>query len=272
MKTTVIVTTYNWPEALEKVLQALSVQTIVPDEVIIADDGSSRAVVEKINKTIESIDNLKIQHVWHEDRGFRAAEIRNRAVGESSGEYLIFIDGDSIPCRRFIELHQKNRRKGWFVSGGRILMSKEYTENLLNRGLDENPCLIKPYVWFTRYLSCHVNKPVRRIIVPQIVSRWWWRRRWEGARTCNLATWKKDFESVNGFDLEFEGWGYEDSDLVVRLLRKGLLRCHLGIGNPVLHCWHAEKSRARKKMNYRMLTETICGNRPVRAASGMKLL
>ncbi len=271
MKTTVIVTTYNWPEALDKVLQSLSAQTVIPDEVIIADDGSSSSVIEKINKTVESIDNLKIRHVWHEDQGFRAAEIRNRAVGESSGEYLIFIDGDSIPCRRFVELHNKNRRKGWFVSGGRILMSKVYTEKLLKGELEENPCSVRSHVWFMRYLSSHVNKPLRRIIVPQLIARWWWKRRWEGARTCNLAIWKRDFESVNGFDLEFSGWGYEDSDLVVRLLRKGLSRCHLGIGNPVLHCWHPEEPRTRRETNYRMLTESIEGNRPVRATCGMKL-
>ena len=98
----VVVTTFNRPDALHLVLAALTQQTLLPNEVIIADDGSTeetRQLIVQLKTTL----NYPIKHVWQADEGFRAAKIRNQAVLQANYDYLIFLDGDCVPFPDFIE-------------------------------------------------------------------------------------------------------------------------------------------------------------------------
>ena len=95
MRLTLVNTTYNWSESLELVLKSIENQTIVPEEVVIADDGSAVETKEIIGKFQKDSD-LNIIHSWQEDIGFRAAKARNKAIAKSSGDYIILIDGDII--------------------------------------------------------------------------------------------------------------------------------------------------------------------------------
>lgn len=121
-----IVTTYNRPDALREVLHGLVRQTRLPNQVLIADDGSgpeTRLLVENFAQQAP----FSIQHVWQADEGFRAAAIRNRAIEQASGEYLVFLDGDCIPSLQFIADHLKVARPGCWVQGKRVLVSESAT-------------------------------------------------------------------------------------------------------------------------------------------------
>src|SRR5512141_1388653 len=129
MLISVIVTTYNREDALEAVLRSLAAQTDRNFEVIVADDGSkapTAALVESWKAKGTKI-GQRLEHVWHEDRGFRAAEIRNRAILAARGEYVVFLDGDCIARPDFVATHRRLAERGWFVTGNRILLSPELT-------------------------------------------------------------------------------------------------------------------------------------------------
>ena len=130
MSVSLIVTTYNWPDALELCLKSALAQTRLPDEIIVADDGSTSETAERI-AAVARTTSLPLVHSWQEDQGFRAAMSRNRAIARSSGDYLIMIDGDMILDSRFIQDHINAVQKGYFVQGGRVLIDPDRTAQLV---------------------------------------------------------------------------------------------------------------------------------------------
>ena len=130
MKLTLIITTYNWPESLLLVIESIKRQTILPDEVIIADDGSTKETKDLINN-FKKDTNLNIVHSWQEDIGFRAARSRNNAIFKSSGDYIVLIDGDIILHPNFVKDHIASAELGHFVQGSRALLSKKETKKAL---------------------------------------------------------------------------------------------------------------------------------------------
>lgn len=249
----VIVTTYNWPSALSKVLQALMTQDYNNFEIIIADDGSSESTYEVI-KNIQSNGVVAIAHVWQEDDGFRAAKIRNKAVAKAKGDYLIFIDGDCVPQKSFVKRHIQLAEKQWLVSGNRVLLSQEFTQQILKTNANMHE-------WnFIDWLSLRCKQNCNRIL-PLIKLPFFPRKlnplRWTGVKTCNLGLWKNDFLEINGFDEEYKGWGYEDSDLVVRLIQKGVKVKNGRFAIPVIHLWHNESDRSTENINLARLQSRI---------------
>ena len=110
MKISVILTTYNWPEALELSLRSFMAQTDSNFEVVVADDGSkepTRLLIERLR----AVSPIPILHAWQEDRGFRAAKARNEAVKLSSGDYLLFVDGDCMVGREFVAAHRRQLKR-----------------------------------------------------------------------------------------------------------------------------------------------------------------
>lgn len=247
-------TTYNRPDALALVLQGLSRQTKNNFEVAVADDGSTH----ETKTLIESHHwNFPIKHIWHEDKGFRAALIRNLAVKEAQGDYLIFMDGDCIPQSDFIERHSQLAEKGWFISGSRLLLSKNLTEDAVagkNKILDWNF-----WQWLFARLSGQCNRILPLLHIP-FFPRKTKSNEWRGAKTCNLAMWHEDFNRVKGFNEQFIGWGYEDSDLVVRLLRANIRRKQGQYAVTVLHLWHKENDRQHEADNWNKLIKTQNSN------------
>ena len=116
MTVSLIISTYNWPRALYLCLDSVMQQTVMPTEILIADDGSGISTRDVV-KHFENISPVPVHHIWHEDRGFRLAAIRNKAIAASSGEYVIQIDGDLILHRNYIQDHILSNRKGCFVTG-----------------------------------------------------------------------------------------------------------------------------------------------------------
>ena len=264
----VIVTTYKREDALEAVLRSLARQTDAEFEVIVADDGSgpeTAALVEAWKARV----GHRVEHVWHQDSGFRAAEIRNRAVLASRGTYVIFIDGDCIVRPDFVAIHRGLAEKGAFVTGNRILLSRKLTERILEQQL--SPETWRFGRWIVERLRGGINRLSALLHLPLGPLRDMRRDKWQGARSCNLAIWRSDLDKVDGFDADYSGWGKEDSDLILRLLHAGVRRKDGVFATGVIHLWHAEADRSQLNDNERKLGVVVDGDR-VRAQRGLSAL
>lgn len=264
----VIVTTYNREDALEAVLRSLGRQTDRVFEVVVADDGSTAATAAVIDAWKGKVGRC-LDHVWHEDRGFRAAEIRNRAILTSRGAYCIFLDGDCIVRPDFVGTHRRLAEPGCFVTGNRILLSRELTARVLREGLTPESWSFGR--WLAQRLRGRVNRLSALLHLPLGPLRQLRRHAWRGARSCNLAVWRADLDRVDGFDADYSGWGKEDSDIIVRLLHAGVCRKDGVFATGVLHMWHPEADRARLTENERKLSDSLAGDR-IRALRGLSAL
>lgn len=263
----IIVTTYNREDALGAVLRALARQTDRKFEVIIADDGSPPSTACVIAAWQSQFDRLA--HVWHEHKGFRAAEIRNRAILESLGEVCIFLDGDCIPRPDFVAAHRRLAEPGWFVAGNRVLLSAELTKRIL--GAQIEPELWPLREWTARRLKGEINRLQPLLWLPLGPIRRFTGGAWKSIRSANLAVRRSDLMEVDGFDAAFSGWGREDSDIVVRLMRLGVRRKDGRFATAVLHLWHLESDRSRLPQNDRLLADAIRVQR-IRAKIGLSAL
>jgi glycosyltransferase involved in cell wall biosynthesis len=262
----VIVTTYNRADALAAVLAGYRAQSDREFEMIIADDGSTAetdAVIDEARRTTD----FNIRHVWHEDLGFRAAAIRNRAIAQTAADYIIFSDGDCIPMPGFVARHRRMAEKGWFLSGNRILLSEVFSRRILRE------CL-PVHAWGSgRWLGAKLSGEVNRwlpllTLPPDLALRKWPAKQWEGVMTCNLSAWRKNLLEVDGLDEAYSGWGLEDSDLAIRLLRAGVRHKSARFASPVLHLWHRENDRGSLAENRRRLDDVLMSDR-IRAVSGL---
>jgi len=264
----VIVTTYNREDALEAVLRSLARQTDRNFEVVVADDGST-AVTGQLIEAWKAKIGHRLDHVWHEDRGFRAAEIRNRAILASHGVYCIFLDGDCIVRPDFVGAHRRLSESGCFVTGNRILLSPELTTRVLQeRLMPERWSLGR---WLAQRLRGRVNRLSALLHLPLGPLRRLRRHAWRGARSCNLAVWRSDLNHVDGFDADYSGWGKEDSDVIVRLLHASVCRKDGVFATGVLHLWHPEAGRDRLAANERKLSDILASDR-IRARRGLSAL
>jgi len=264
----VIVTTYNREDALEAVLRSLGRQTDRVFEVVVADDGSTAATAAVIDAWKGKVGRC-LDHVWHEDRGFRAAEIRNRAILTSRGAYCIFLDGDCIVRPDFVGTHRRLAEPGCFVTGNRILLSRELTARVLREGLTPESWSFGR--WLAQRLRGRVNRLSALLHLPLGPLRQLRRHAWRSARSCNLAVWRADLDRVDGFDADYSGWGKEDSDIIVRLLHAGVCRKDGVFATGVLHMWHPEADRTRLTENERKLSDSLAGDR-IRALRGLSAL
>jgi glycosyltransferase involved in cell wall biosynthesis len=261
----VVVTTYNRPDALDAVLRGLARQNDRAFEVVIADDGSG-ASTEQCVSGWKARNRLRIEHVWQEDRGFRAAEARNKAILASRGQYCIFLDGDCVPRAGFIEAHRRLAERGWFVAGNRILLSEALTQAVVRDGFEIEK------LGFGDFMRQRMAGGINRIFPLLDLSLGWGRKlranAWRGARSCNLAVWRADLDLVDGYDASISGWGKEDSDLIARLLHAGVRRKDGNFATGVLHLWHPEFPRDRLDLNEAKLQRVI-GAGTVRAERGL---
>jgi len=251
-----IITTYNWPIALEQVLQSVLHQKAcgVPLEVIIADDGSTKET-QALIQAWQSRLPFPLIHIWQEDSGFRAARIRNLAAQQAKYQYLIFVDGDCILSPNFLKRHLVLAEKNWFVSGNRVLLSQKFSQAVIKYKI--SLCHYGLKDWLNAWYQKFTNKIVPNMYLPNNTLRKCYKKRWEGAKTCNLGLWRDDFLSVKGFDEGFQGWGFEDSDLIVRLINNNVFHKNGRFGVPVYHLWHMEAPRDKQKSNWSSLHKTI---------------
>lgn len=246
MKASLIITTCNRPDALIQVLRSVELQSILPNEVIIADDGSTdstRQIIESFTRSSK----LNVIHSWQEDKGFRVSRSRNKAIAKSTCEYIILIDGDVILHTKFIEDHLKHSELGFFIQGSRVLIDQESTMEALKNNRNK-------FSFFSKGLSNRKNSIHSNFLSIIFMKKL---KSIKGVKTCNFSFYKKDCIEINGFNNKIEGWGREDSEFVVRILNSGIKRKNILFNSIQFHLWHPESSRALLGKNEKILEEAI---------------
>jgi len=239
MKISVIVPTYNRPQALKLCLLSLASQSILPYEVLIADDGS---ITETRDTVLDLRQKLKrafpINHIWHEDIGFRKPKILNETVRRSTGDYLVFIDGDCMAHRHFIRSHVEKSGPDAILSGKRVEIGKELTEQLLARGTILNSLTLRllwdAFMSRSRKVDEAImlrNRYLRRLTHRDRIGD-------DGVWGCNFSLYKDLFIAINGCDEDFLDGSIEDNDLGIRVLNQGKqIRSVRGLAI-IFHLWH----------------------------------
>jgi glycosyltransferase involved in cell wall biosynthesis len=241
----VVVTTYNKPEELTLVLCGLHMQKIKPIEVLIADDGSTKKTKKVIDEW-SCISEIPIKHIWHEDRGNRKLKICNKAVSESSGNYLIFLDGDSIPHHLWVNDHINAARPNTVLCGRRVRLGPEITKSV---DLDYIRSRKIESVFGQNLISA-IQKDTKRyfhgIRFPKLLARCFHitERRLMGV---NFSLHKYLFEKVGGYVdindkvITSKERRREDARLEIELLKAGAKRYPLINQGIVYHLFHEER-------------------------------
>lgn len=245
MKVSLIITTYNWKEALKVVIDRVRVQSVLPHEVIIADDGSRSDTKEMLDRMRSELP-IPLIHSWHADNGFRAAESRNKAIARATGDYIVLIDGDILIGKHFIEDHIKYAKRKQVIQGGRVLMNQARTDSYF--------CHNKIPKFFTSGIRNRKNI-IRNKILSSVFSRRSYKTK--RTRTCNMSFFREDAIAINGFNHDFIGWGCEDDEFVVRLKNHGVIMLSLKFAANCFHLHHAENNRKAIQENLNLLNEAI---------------
>lgn len=241
-----IIATYNWKEALALVLATVRAQTVLPDEVLIADDGSRDDVREFLAREAATFP-VPLRHLWQEDAGFRKARILNEAMAQAKGDYLIAIDGDVMIHREFVRSHLRFARRGWYIQGSRMMLGETATARTLAAGRR-----------MAGALSPGVRNRINGIHAP-ILSRF---SRGEPGpiyrtRGCNISYWRDDIVRVNGYNEDMEGWGREDTELVARLMNAGVRRRNLKFAAVAYHLHHRSRPTDADAANFALVLQVV---------------
>jgi glycosyltransferase involved in cell wall biosynthesis len=248
----VVISTYNNPAWLEKVLWGFSFQDYKNFQIIIADDGSSEET-RKMILSFKQKEGLNIKHIWQEDNGFRKNRALNKAILAAEAEYLIFTDQDCIPRRDFIKMHFRYARKGYFLSGGYFKLPLSISQGVTRKDIsDQNVFNLKWLKGKKLKLNFKWTKLVRFPFFSEMMNRITTAKTtWNG---CNSSGWKADFLAVNGFNEKME-YGGEDRELGERLFNYGIKSKQIRYS---AICVHLDHSRPYKT------AETIQKNKALR--------
>ncbi|MBL7834695.1 MAG: glycosyltransferase family 2 protein [Cyclobacteriaceae bacterium] len=219
MRISVIISTYNNPAWLEKVIWGYELQTHTDFEFIVADDGSgpeTRSLIEHYQKT----SRMKIIHVWHPDKGFQKSAILNKAVAASNTAYLLFSDGDCIPRKDFVETHVRHAKQGYFLSGGYFKLPMETSKAITREDVANGNA------FDVNWLHAHGLKKTYKELklvsrgLQQYLLNWLTPTKptWNGHGSSG---WKKDIVAVNGYNEEMQ-YGGQDRELGERLVNLGI--------------------------------------------------
>jgi len=266
MQCSVIVPTYNRPQALQLCLLSLAQQTRLPDEVLIADDGSGQETKDAVIEMTERLrDRFPIRHVWHEDDGFRKPKILNETVRRATGTYLIFIDGDCIAHRRFVEAHLDRAEPDAVLGGKRVEIGKELSERILRDAKVYNSAGIG-LLWDS------FMKRSRRVGEAFVISGRFMRYVLHRDRIhmkaiwgCNFSLYKDLFYAINGCDEDFLDGSAEDIDIGVRAVNLGKRLKSVRALAIIFHLWHKTSwsyESDKCKFNLKILQRRIDNKEP----------
>lgn len=239
VKVTLIISTYNSPQTLRLSLATVLRQTLLPCEIVIADDGSTGETGDML-KAFSSTCPIPVKHIWHEDLGFRKTIIMNKAVQAADGDYIIQIDGDILLHSRFIEDHLAFAEEGFFLRGGRSLIGSQKTKSYMKRDVRR---LQKGHIM----TSSNKLNAFRIPFLAKLISK-------ESddikhVKGCNMSYWKKDFIRVNGYNNDINGWGHEDIELAIRFFNSGVRMKKVKFKAITFHLHHAFNSREDEMVN-----------------------
>lgn len=259
MKVSVIISTYNKPAWLEKVLWGYECQNYKDFEIVIADDGSGEPTKKLIDR-FKQESGLDIIHVWHEDNGYQKCQILNKAILASTTEYLIFTDGDCIPRCDFVFQHVKNIGKGYFLSGGAIRLPLHTSEIISREDVVKGNAFRLDWL-LSRGLPKRVLKNIKLLTSPTLSKIMntvtTAKATWNGG---NASGWKKNLLEVNGFDERME-YGGQDRELGERLKNIGLKAKQIRYSAICIHLEHGRdyKNNASIRKNKGIRYETRTG-------------
>jgi glycosyltransferase involved in cell wall biosynthesis len=228
LKCSLIISTYNWPAALELCLQSVLEQTHFPNDVIIADDGSGPETKQLIADFQKQFP-VPLIHVWHADNGFQKTIILNKAIKHSTSPYIIQIDGDVILERHFIADHLSSAEPKAFIRGTRAMLSKQKTEQLLaSKSIKLS--------FFSKGVK-HRNNAMRLYLLKFLGKRA--EMSSNSVRGSNLSFWKADYTLVNGYNNDLKGWGHEDEELAARFINTFIIKKIVKLCAVQYHLYHA---------------------------------
>lgn len=250
MRVALAVTTYERADALAKVLESVGAQSRLPDELLVADDGSGAATRSVVAAHAARVP-YPVQHLWQPHVGFRAARARNLAIAATQADYLVLADGDMLLHPGFLADHERHARPGRFVQGVRIPLDAAVTRSILDSDAgDAIELARRSGVAFSRRRAWAIHSPLLSrggsALGNALVA----------VKSCNQGYWKSDLVAVNGFNEAMTGWGPEDKELAVRLERHGVIRRTLLFGGIAWHLDHPPASRERRALNEAILAET----------------
>lgn len=235
MRVSIIITTYNSPRWLQKVLWGFAVQTHQDFEILIADDGSgdeTRTLIDQMRAET----GMDIHHVWHEDDGFRKTAILNKAIVEATTDYLLFTDGDCIPRKDFLQVHVDHAEKGYFLSGGYFKLPMATSEAITKEDIETQRCF--DVAWLK------ANGLARTYKTLKLKARGWRQRLLNGVTPAkatwnghNASGWKSDILAVNGYNEDMQ-YGGLDRELGERLMNAGIKGKQIRYSAVVVHLDH----------------------------------
>jgi glycosyltransferase involved in cell wall biosynthesis len=246
--TSLNISTYNWPQALKLCLLSIKAQRILPDEVVIADDGSGEET-RLLIKSFQQDFPVPIKHVWQPDEGFQLAKIRNKGIAASSGDYIVQIDGDLILHPMFIADHIAFSKAGAFATGSRVLLDKAYSASLLrSNGVDINI--------FNGGVKNKLNGLRFKLLTKYLADTYKVNDIYY-LRGCNMAFWRNDLIKVNGYNEGLVNWGREDNEIAIRLVNSNITKRTLKFGGVVYHIYHPENKKSELEANNDLLAKAI---------------
>jgi len=256
VKISLVISTFNQPDALAKTFAGVARQTQPPQEILIADDGSdapTRQLVEQFSKT----SCTPVKHLWHPHDGFRKTIILNKTVAAAAGDYLICTDADCVPHPKFVADHAALAERGCWVQGRRCFVREEFVPEF---SAEKFPA----FGWM---LAGKITGATKGVRWPLAIVRRDTRQR--GIIGCNMAFWRDDLVAVNGYDEDYTGWGTgEDSDIGTRLYHLGRRRKFVYGRAITFHLNHPPAPRGHHAASLARLAETIASGK-IRCEHGL---
>jgi len=251
----VIISTYNQPLWLQKVLWSYEQQNFKNFEVVIADDGSkdeTRFLIERMKSEV----SYPIQYIWHEDNGFQKTIILNKATIASKSKYLLYTDGDCIARQDFVATHLKLKKENHFLSGGYFKLNKTISNVLSKEDIIAQNC------FNLDWLAQHgLKKTFRANKLTASGIKAWFLNTFTTTKATfdgmNVSGWKKDMLEVNGFDERMQ-YGGEDREIGERLINSGIKFLQIRYSAICVHMHHERpyKNREAKNINDQIRKET----------------
>lgn len=244
--TSIVLSTYNAEEWLEKVLWSYTVQSYRNFEIVIADDGSDEGTKHLLER-FKTLTEIPIKHIWHPDRGFQKSQILNKAILASSSAYIIMSDGDCIAREDFVEKHVEYRKYGYFLSGGYYKLPMDLSKTINKEDILTGRCFDIKWLKKNGLKSSFKNNKIDahglksfllNYITPTSAT-------WNGH---NASGWKEDLIKVNGFDERMQ-YGGQDRELGERLVNLGIKSKQIRYSSICLHLDHARGYKNQKSID-----------------------
>jgi glycosyltransferase involved in cell wall biosynthesis len=235
-----VVTTYQRPDALAAVLASAIAQLEPPAEILVADDGSGDSTAEVVRAASRQCP-VPVRHLWQQHQGFRLTRSRNMAIHAAQGDYIVFVDGDMLLHPQFVADHRRFARAGHYTQGVRILLDESRTRELIAAPLTVPTVASAGLGGLRRLYALHAPRAAAglRHVANKLIA----------IKGCNQGFWRRDLCATNGFNEEITGWGPEDKELCARLEFSGIRRQSLLFGAIAFHLHHPGAARERRAAN-----------------------